>query len=186
MTVFQFVGLCPSCTSQQLITQTDAHTRTDRPSPGPSLRGRGVVTFSHLCGQELPNVPNSHFTLLGIARTVSQEQAVELQLVEVVVPRHTNHLKPTTYQATDDVGLHAAIYQHHSLPCTYIISNDLLAAHLLHPVHASVFLLSRMLRQRRSPINNYPPHHHAMLAEHLREPPRIDTRDGRNLLTLQP
>ena len=169
MAVFQFVGLCPGSTSQQLIAKADAHARAD-----------GLVF------QERAYMLHRLAALFRVARTVSQKQAVKLQLVEVVVPRYTNHLKSTTYQATDDVGLNAAVHQYHPLPSTFIISNDLLAAHLLHPVHASVVLLSCMLRHCRSPINKDSAHHHAMLAEHLREPPRVNAGNGRNLLTFQP
>ena len=169
MAVFQFVGLSPCRTGQQLITQTDAHTRTDS-----------------LIFQEHADMLHRLAALLGVAWAISQKQAVKLQLVKIVVPRHTNHLKAATYQTTDDVGLHAAVHQHHALPSTFVIGNDLLARHLLHPVHASVILLSRKLRHRRSPLHLNLPHHYAMLTEHLRQSASVDTSNGRHLFSSQP
>ena len=48
--------------------------------------------------------------LFRVAGTVSQEQTVELQLVEVVVPRYANHFYTTLDKATDDIGLYATIH----------------------------------------------------------------------------
>ena len=45
MTVFQFVGLSSCRTSQQLIAQADAHTRTHSLTPSPSLTGEGSRYF---------------------------------------------------------------------------------------------------------------------------------------------
>ena len=92
MTIFQLIGLGTSGTCQQLVTQADTHQWAHR-----------------LIIEKCTDMCHRLVALLWVARTISQEQSIELQLVEVVVPRHTNHLDATTYQATDDVGLHATI-----------------------------------------------------------------------------
>ena len=92
VTVLQFIGLRTCGTRQQLIAQTDTHARTDS-----------------LIIQEGADMLHRLAALLWVARTVSQEQAVELQLVEIIVPRHTNDLDATFDQTADDIGLYATI-----------------------------------------------------------------------------
>ena len=54
-------------------------------------------------------------TLLWVTRAISQEKAVKLQLVEIIIPRYANHLDATSDQTTDDVCFHAAIDKDHAL-----------------------------------------------------------------------
>ena len=81
-------------------------------------------------------------TLFRIARAIGQEEAVEVQAVEIIVPRHTNHFDATLDKAADDVGLHTAVNQNHTmlLVTNGLIGDDFLAAYLLHPVHRTVVL----------------------------------------------
>ena len=53
--------------------------------------------------------------LLRVARTVSQELSIEVKLVEIIVPRHSNDLHTPPNQTADDVRLHAAIHQDYLL-----------------------------------------------------------------------
>ena len=78
--------------------------------------------------------------LLGVAGTIREEQAVELQLVEVIIPRHANDLHTSLNQASDNVCLNAAIYEHNLLASSLIVANHFLAAHFFHPVDRAVVL----------------------------------------------
>ena len=51
---------------------------------------------------------------IWVAGTISQEQPVELQLIEVIVPGHTHHLYATPDETTNDVRLDSAIDEHHA------------------------------------------------------------------------
>ena len=92
VTVLQLVCLGTSGASQQLVTQTDTH--------------QGLHL---LIAEELADMLYRLGALLGVARTVGKEEAVELQLIEIVIPRYTNHLYASVQQAADDVGLYSAI-----------------------------------------------------------------------------
>ena len=98
VTVLQLVCLGTGGTSQQLVTQADTH--------------QGL---HFLIAEELADMLYRLGALLGVARTVGKEQSVKLQLIEIVIPRYTNHLYASVQQAADDVGLHAAIYKHYAL-----------------------------------------------------------------------
>ena len=194
MTIFQLVGLCACCTSQQLIAETDTHARTNS-----------------LALKEHTDMLNRLPALFRVTRSVGEEKAVKLQLVEVIVPRDSHYLNTTSHQATDYIGLHTAVYQNYTFGSRvtgisrWMIDGDLLTAHLLYPIHASVFFDIRC-SQRNSTFliphstfliphptfhiphstNLYPPHHHAMLSEHLGQSSGVDTRDGGYLLALKP
>ena len=112
VTVFQLVGLGTCGTRQQLVAQADAHAGTYSLTPGPSPNGEGSGYFFRFSIQECTNVLYRFVALLWVARTVGQEQTVELQLVEVVVPRHTNHLNASLNQTTNDIRLHATVNEH--------------------------------------------------------------------------
>jgi hypothetical protein len=98
MTVFQFISLGTGSSSQELVTQTDTHART-------YLR---VI-------EERADMLHRSATLLRIARTISQEQTIELELVEIIVPRHTHHLDATLDETTDDIGLDTTVDKHYAL-----------------------------------------------------------------------
>ena len=133
--------------------------------------------------------------LFWIPRTICQEQSVEVERIEVIVPWHPDDLDAASEQATDDVGFHAAVYQHHSLLLVlahlartlWLVGHHLLATHLLHPVHAAV--VSKRGRHG-SPwlliANDHPPHHHTTFAQAHRQAARIYSGDGRHLFTAQP
>ena len=83
------------------------------------------------------------FTSFRVARSVGKEQSVEVERVEVMVPRHAHYFDATLEQAADDVRLYAAIDQHHAMSflAERLIGDDLFATHLRHPVDAAVVFL---------------------------------------------
>ena len=121
--------------------------------------------------------------LLRVARPVGKEEGVEVQRVEVVVPRHAHHLDIPFRQTTNDVRLHAAVHQDHTSARSFIISNDILAAHLLHPVHRPVVL---RLQRSRFVARHHLPTHHSVLPQQHGQPACVDAAYGRNALTSQP
>ena len=122
-------------------------------------------------------------TLLWIARSIRKEQTIEVKLIEVVVPWNPDNLNASVYQATNDVSLDTAVNKYYTFACSLVIANDLLAAHLLHPIDAAVICVFKIFRVHR---NNNPPSHYATLSESLCEPSRVDPRDGRDFFSLQP
>ena len=135
MTIFQLIGLCTCSTGKQLIAQTDTHQRLHR-----------------LVLKERADMLNGLATTFRVARTISQEESVELQLIEVIVPRHAHHLYTTIQKTTDDVCLHTAVNKHNALEwrvesgecrvcyrcLIWLIGDHFFAAHLLYPVHGAV------------------------------------------------
>ena len=105
--IFQFVGLSSCGTSQQLVAEADAHEGTHSPTL--------AVIFCFFISQERADMLHRLLTLLGVTRSVGEEEAVEVKLVEVVVPGHADDLHTTLEQATDDVGLHATINEQYLL-----------------------------------------------------------------------
>ena len=93
MTILQLICLGTGSTSQQLVTQANTH--------------QGLYLF---IVQEGTDMLNRLAALLGVTRTIGQEQTVKLQLVEVVVPRYADNLYTSVQQTTNDVGLDAAIH----------------------------------------------------------------------------
>ena len=57
----------------------------------------------------LADVLHGGVARVGVARSVGDEEAVELQLVEVVVPGHADDLHAAAQEAAQDVGLDAAV-----------------------------------------------------------------------------
>ena len=153
-------GLC-----QQLVTHADT---TD-----------GLATHGHLLLQNLDSI----HTLVGVARTVSQEETVEGHLRIVIVPRYANHLNATVDETAYDVGLHTAIDEHHLLAGTLVVADDILAADTLHPVDGTVVLGFNCCSIT---VEDQLAHHHAMLTKHLRQLTGVNARHTGHLLTLQP
>ena len=79
--------------------------------------------------------------------------------------------------------LHAAVYQHNLLSRAFVVAYYLLAAHLVHEVHALVVGLRDVIRLV---VKKYLSHHHAVLAQHLGELAGVDARDSGHVLALQP
>ena len=123
----------------------------------------------------------SEYALLWIARSIRKEQTIEVKLIEIVVPWNPDNLNASVYQATNDVGLDTTVNKHYTFARSLVIANDLLAAHLLHPIDASVIGVIGVFRVFR---NNHTTLHHPALSESLSEPSSVDARDGRNLLAL--
>ena len=84
--VFQFVDSGAGGLGEELIAHTDTH-------DGANLRGR----------EKLADVIYRHGTGLGIAWAVSQEQAVKVHLVEIIIPGDTDYLNASAYQAAQDI-----------------------------------------------------------------------------------
>ena len=96
MTIFQFIGLRTCRLGQQLVAQTDTHTRTH------------LLTV-----EERTDMLHRLLATLRIARTVGQEKTVEVKLIEIIVPRHAHHLDAALDETADDIRLHAAIHEDH-------------------------------------------------------------------------
>ena len=187
MTILQFIGFGACCASQQLVPKADTHTWTN-------------VFRLKKCSDMLYGLA----TLFRITRTIGKEKSVKLQLVEVKVPWHTNDFDTTLDETADDVGLHTAIHEHHLFCFRTIraIGHHLLATHLLHPIYGAVVNLSRPPQRGGGPSGIIcpqalpsfggaggglnPPHHHAMLPDHLGQSTGIYACNSRNLLALQP
>ena len=129
MAILQFICLSPGRPCQELIAETDAHER-------PHI---GMV-------QEYADVLHRLTALLRVARTIRQKQAIEIKLIEVVVPRNPDNLYTPPHQTADDVGLDSAIDKHNALARSLVIMNHLLATHLLHPIDAAIIGVFRVFR----------------------------------------
>ena len=96
MTVLQFIDRSAAGFRQQLVTHANTANRL-------------------IPGKRLTDIPHGGIASIRIARTVADKQAIVFQLIEVVVPRHTDHRHVTPQQATDDVMFHAAVQKHDAL-----------------------------------------------------------------------
>ena len=79
VSVFQLVGLGACCACQELVAQTDAH----------------AGTYVRVIEKRL-DMLHRRFATLGVARAIGKEQTIEVERVEVIIPRHTNDLDATT------------------------------------------------------------------------------------------
>ena len=61
--------------------------------------------------EKLADVSHGGLALVRVSGAVGQEESVELQLVEVVVPRNAYHFHAAPQQTADNVRFHAAVYQ---------------------------------------------------------------------------
>ena len=79
VSVFQLVGLGACCACQELVAKTDAH----------------AGTYVRVIEKRL-DMLHRRFATLGVARAIGKEQTIEVERVEVIIPRHTNDLDATT------------------------------------------------------------------------------------------
>ena len=107
-----------------------------------------------------------------------------MQCVEVIIPWYTDDLYLPFQQQAKDVCLYAAVYQYHFLSGSFVVSDDLLAAHLIDIVHPGIigivaagFLLG---------VEYHFPHHHSVFAQHFGQLACVDACQSGYLLTLQP
>ena len=165
MTILQLVDSSTGSLGKQLVTHADTADR--------------LAALADL----LANNINSILTHIWVARTIGKEQSVEVHIGVIVIPRHTNHLYASVDEATDDVCLHTAVNENHLLAGTLVVTDNLLAAHLVNEVYTLVVSLRYVVRLI---IKENLTHHHAMLTKHLSQLTGIDACDSWHFLTLQP
>ena len=111
VTIFQLIGLGTCGAGQKLVAEADAHQGAGSlpivGAPVPALGGSGY--FCSLVFQECAYVLYRRLTTLRVAWTVGEEETVEVELVEVVVPRHADDLDASSDEAADDVRLYSAV-----------------------------------------------------------------------------
>ena len=120
---------------------------------------------------------------IRVARTIAEEQTVEVHRRVVIVPWHTYYLNPTVDETADDIILHTAIHEHHLLAGTLIITYDVLATDTINPVDSLIFSCGDIVGLV---VKYYLTHHHAMLTQHLGELTGVNTRNSRHMLAFEP
>ena len=93
MSVFQLVYLGSSGFGEQLVAHTDTEDRQ--------------LFVLH----RLADILYGGITGVGIAGSIGDEQAIEHQPVEIVIPRNANDLHIPFQQTTDNVGLDTAVHK---------------------------------------------------------------------------
>ena len=170
VTILQFVDRCACSFREQLVAHADAHA-------GTHLR----------IGEKSANVFNSLHAGVGIAGAVGQKQAVELQFIEVVVPRHANHFHTAVDQATNDVVFHTTVHQNHfrcrGVAVSRRITHDFLATYFRNEVNALILSVGHVLRLV---VEKDFSHHHPVFTEHFGEFTRVDARNAGHFFALQP
>ncbi len=120
-------------------------------------------------------------TVIGVARSVGDEESVVVEGTEVVVPRHAYQPHLLFEQLTDDVELHATVDQHYRfLTCS--IFDHLPAAHLRH----QVLLFGIVVFHLIIPVVDDLAQHGALLAQHLGEHAGVDAADAGDTLLAEP
>ncbi len=165
MTVLQLVDGGTCSLGEQLVTHADTADR--------------LAALANLLADNIHRI----LAHVRVARTVGKEEAIEVHVSVIVVPRHTNHLHTSINQATDDVRLHTTIDEYHLLASTLIVANNLLAAHLVNEVHTLVVGLWDVVWLI---VEDNLTHHHTMLTKYLSQLTSVDARDAWHFLTLQP
>ena len=153
------------CLSEELVAHADAADR--------------LVREAHLLLDDLHGI----LAHIWVARTVSEEQTVELHVGIVVVPRHADNLAAAVDEAADDVSLHAAVDEHHLLLGALVVADDLLAAHLVNEINSSILGCRYVLRLV---VEENLTHHYAVLAQHLSKLACVDAGDAGHVLTFEP
>ena len=165
MTVLQLIDGSTCSLREQLVTHTDTADR--------------FATCTNLLADDIDGI----LTHIRVARTVGKEQAIEVHVGVIVVPRYTDYLYTSINKATDDVSLHTAVNEHNFLAGTLVVADNLLAAHLVNEVHSLVVSLWDVVWLI---VEDDLTHHHTMLTKHLSQLTGIDTCDSWHFLTLQP
>ena len=165
MTILQLVDSSTGSLRKQLVTHTDTADR--------------LATLVNL-------LANNVYCILAhiwVTRTIGQEQSVEVHIGVIVIPWHTDHLYASVDEATDDVCLHTAVNENHLLAGTLVITDNLLAAHLVNEVYTLVVSLRDVVWFI---IKENLTHHHTMFTKHLSQLTGIDACDSWHFLALQP
>ena len=164
--VFEFIDRCAGGFREQLVAHADTHA-------GAHVR----------VGEELANVFHGLGCGVRVAGAVGEEQAVKLQLIEIVVPGHAHHFHAAPQQAADNVVLHAAVHEYYAAACALAVSDDFLARNFFHIVHPFVFRRRHIVGLV---VEDDFAHHHAVFAQQFGEFSRVDARDARHVLALEP
>ena len=165
MTILQLVDSSTGCLRKQLVTHTDT---ADRLAALANLLANNVYCI---------------LAHIRVTRTIGQEQSVEVHIGVIVIPWHTDHLYASVDEATDDVCLHTAVNENHLLAGTLVVTDNLLAAHLVNEVYTLIVSLRNVVRLI---IKENLTHHHTMLTKHLSQLTGIDACDSWHLFALQP
>ena len=165
MTILQLVDSSTGSLRKQLVTHTDTADR--------------LATLVDLLADNIHSI----LAHIWVTRTICQEQAIEIHIGVIVIPRHTNYLNTSVDEATDDVSLHTAVNEYHLLTGTLVITDNLLAAHLVNEVYTLVVSLRDVVWFI---IKENLTHHHTMLTKHLSQLTGIDACDSWHLFALQP
>ena len=165
MTILQLVDSSTGSLGKQLVTHTNT---ADRLAALADLLANNVYCI---------------LTHVWVARTIGKEQSVEIHICVIVIPRHTDHLNASVDEATDDVCLHTAVNENHLLAGTLIVTDNLLAAHLVNEVYTLVVSLRYVVWFI---IKENLTHHHTMFTKHLSQLTGIDACDSWHLFALQP
>ncbi len=166
VSVFEFVDSGSRRLAEQLVAHADAHAGTHN-----RVRQEGAY------------IPHRRLAGVGVAGSVGKEKPVESERIEVVVPRHTDDLHAAADEATEDILLHAAVHQHDFLWRAFVVADNLLARHFVHEIDTLVLRHGDVVR---CVVEEYLPHHHALLAQALGEFAGVDARDARHVLALEP
>ena len=165
MTILQLVDSSTGSLGKQLVTHTNT---ADRLAALADLLANNVYCI---------------LTHVWVARTIGKEQSVEIHICVIVIPRHTDHLNASVDEATDDVCLHTAVNENHLLAGTLVVTDNLLAAHLVNEVYTLVVSLRYVVWFI---IKENLTHHHTMFTKHLSQLTGIDACDSWHLFALQP
>jgi len=166
MTVFQFVYFGSSGFAQQLVTHADTKNRKFR-----VLHGTADVLHRSI-------------TCIRVTRSVGDEESVEFQMIEIIIPRHANHFHIPAKQAADNVRLYTAIHQYDFfLTRAFIVTDHLFTGNLVYVVHPAVNSFRSIFRFI---VKHNPSHHHSVFTQHFGQLTGIDARNARHLLPFQP
>ena len=167
VTVFQLIDRSAGGLGEELVAHADAHAGTHGGA-----------------GEELADILHGFRAGVGVARAVGQEEAVELELVEVVVPGHADDFHAAAEEAADDVVLHAAVHEHHLLQAlAFVVAYDFLARYLGHVVHAGILGFGHVVGLV---VEEDFAHHHAVLTQHLGKFAGVDAGDAGHFFAFEP
>ena len=146
---------------------------------------------------------HGRLTQVRVARAVGKEESVKIECIEIIVPGHAHHIHPPFQQAAQDIGLYAAVHQHHALArCSSLrrlvlgqtvgrlavircaVVHDLPARHLRHKVHTLVCAETGILAVLA--VHHDASHHHAVLAQYFGELSCVDARYSGHMLPFEP
>ena len=163
--VFQFIDGGAGGFAEQLVAHADA--------------ADGLAAERDLLADDV----DGSLTGVGVAGTIGQEEAVEVHRGVVVVPRHADDLDAAADEAADDIGLDAAVDEHHLLAGALVVADNLLGRDLIDEVDALIGGLGDVVGLI---VEDDLTHHHTVLAQHLGQLAGVDARDAGHMLALEP